>query len=240
MANSKPLETSLYGPVRDFLVAQGFEVRGEVKRCDLVGSKGDELVVVELKLRFSVELLAQATDRLRITDSVYVAIPKSVYDGRSKKWRGRLKLLRRLEVGLLVVATEGDVQAVLHPAPHERRRSKVRQRSVLRELKGRSGDRNVGGSVRTPLVSAYREQAIYIACALEMFDAQSPAQLRARGACEKSGAILYRDYYGWFDRIDRGLYRISDLGTRELAGFESLRLECRARLKGARAKSSEG
>lgn len=230
MASPKTLETSLYAPVRNFLESQGYEVRGEVKRCDLVGSKPDEIVVVELKLRFSVELLAQACDRLRITESVYVAIPKTAYDGRSRKWRGRLKLLRRLEVGLLVVGVKGRVQAILHPAPYERRRSNVRQRSVLRELQGRSGDRNVGGSRGVPLVSAYREQAVLIACALQLFGPQSAVQLRERGACEKAREIMYRDHYGWFDRIDRGLYRISSLGLEQLESFEPLTTECRTKL----------
>ena len=46
-------EAALYGPVKRFLEALGYEVKGEVRGCDLVARRGDEPpVIVELKLRF--------------------------------------------------------------------------------------------------------------------------------------------------------------------------------------------
>ncbi len=32
------LEKDLYGPMRDFLVGQGYTVRGEVKHCDITAT----------------------------------------------------------------------------------------------------------------------------------------------------------------------------------------------------------
>jgi hypothetical protein len=32
----------------------------------------------------------------------------------------------------------------------------------------------------------------------------------------KSRAILYRDVYGWFDRIERGIYALSPRGVKEI------------------------
>jgi len=69
------LETDLYGPLKTWFEDQGFLVRGEVLHCDLVAQKGDDLVVVELKLKPSLKLLYQATDRLQLTDEVYIALP---------------------------------------------------------------------------------------------------------------------------------------------------------------------
>ena len=43
------LETELYLPVKAFLEAQGYRVRGEVKNCDIAATKDDELLIVELK-----------------------------------------------------------------------------------------------------------------------------------------------------------------------------------------------
>ena len=40
-------ETDLYGPIRDYLVAQGYDVQGEVKGCDIAARKGDDLIVIE-------------------------------------------------------------------------------------------------------------------------------------------------------------------------------------------------
>ena len=47
-------ETDLYPPVKAFLEAQGYTVKGEVEGCDVVALRGDEPpVVVELKTAFS-------------------------------------------------------------------------------------------------------------------------------------------------------------------------------------------
>ena len=43
-------ETELHPPVKAFLEAQGYAVKGEVESCDLVAVRGDEApVIVELK-----------------------------------------------------------------------------------------------------------------------------------------------------------------------------------------------
>ena len=45
-----PLETSLYAPVKTLLESQGYEVKAEVRGCDVVAVRGDEApVIVELK-----------------------------------------------------------------------------------------------------------------------------------------------------------------------------------------------
>ncbi len=41
-------ETDLYGPIRDYLQAQGYEVRGEVEGWVIAARKGDDLFIVEL------------------------------------------------------------------------------------------------------------------------------------------------------------------------------------------------
>ena len=70
------LEASLYAPVKQFLESLGFEVKGEIGGCDLVGVHQDGAMVVigELKLRFSLELLLQAVDRMPACDEVWLAV----------------------------------------------------------------------------------------------------------------------------------------------------------------------
>jgi hypothetical protein len=234
MTAKKPSETDLYAPIKDLLERQGFVGRGEVEDCDIAATKEDELVVVELKLRFSVDLLAQASDRLRATDSVYVAIPKPSANVRGRKWRRNRALLRRLEVGLLVVDLDADepkVEAILHPIPYQRQRSKKRERQIINEMAGRSGDFNEGGSVGKELMTAYRESAIYIACALEEFGPQTAVQLRKRGAVSKARVIMYSNFYGWFDRIAVGVYSITPQGSEDLKRYEELAETFRAQLR---------
>ena len=63
-------ESALYAPVKRFLQAQGFEVKGEVCGCDLVALRGNEppvVVVGELKLRFNLELVLQGIERSAAT-----------------------------------------------------------------------------------------------------------------------------------------------------------------------------
>jgi hypothetical protein len=53
-------ETALYDIVKAFLERQGFEVKGEIRGCDIVAVRGAEppvLVITELKLGFSLELV---------------------------------------------------------------------------------------------------------------------------------------------------------------------------------------
>jgi hypothetical protein len=64
-------ETSLYGTAKTFLESHGFEVKGEVYGCDIVAVRDGQppmLVITELKMAFTLELLLQGVDRLRAVD----------------------------------------------------------------------------------------------------------------------------------------------------------------------------
>ena len=72
------LETSLYPAVKRFLEAAGYRVKGEVNGCDVVAVRAGDaqrLVIVEMKLGFNLDLLLQATDRMRAADEVWLAVP---------------------------------------------------------------------------------------------------------------------------------------------------------------------
>lgn len=218
-------ETDLYEPVKHYLENHGYLVRGEVLGCDLTASKGDdEVIVVELKRSANMQLLVQATDRQRITDAVYVAVPAP--SKRNPHWRGTLRVLRMLELGLLTVhfgPTGPRVELVFDPMPYQRQKRSARRRAVIHEIAERSGDFNVGGSTRTPLVTGYRENAIFIACCLQLHGPSSPRALRARGTSAKTTAILSANHYGWFKRIERGVYALTDQGAADLDTYPELR-----------------
>jgi hypothetical protein len=226
-------ETELYGPIRDLLLERGYEVQAEVEHCDVVGRDGDQVVVVELKVRFSVELLAQGSERLGITDLVYLGIPAPKRSVRGRSWKRNRKLLRRLGLGLMVVklGDSPEVDVVLHPTPYQPRKSKVRKRAVLREMEGRSGDHNVGGSTGTTLITAYREDAVLVACALFGRGEQTAAKLRKLGTPDRTRRIMYDNHYGWFDRLGQGLYRLTESGEQALEQYPQLAETCRSRLE---------
>lgn len=219
-------ETDLYRPIASYLDKQGYTVRSEVNHCDIVAAKDDELIVIELKRNLSVALLAQAVDRQKITDSVYVAIPRPA---NKRKWMASFKpvqsLLRRLEIGLILVATgrgRPSVDIILHPTPFQRHRRKALRRAILHEIDHRSADLNEGGCCRRKLVTAYRENAIFVACCLAELGPLTPKQLRILGTGEKTLSILYRNVYSWFDRMGRGLYGINSKGRDEMEQYSSL------------------
>lgn len=221
----KLVETDLYYPVRDFLQAQGYTVRSEVRRCDITATKGDQLLIVELKLSLNTTLLVQAIDRQRLTDLVYVALPKPSTREWSQRWPGLQQLLRRLELGLLLVSfTGGDgfVEVAFDPGPTEQRKSPRRLQAVLREIAGRTGDYNLGGSSRRKLLTAYKEQCLYIVWWLQQLGPQSPQALRLRGTCDQTPSMLYRNYYGWYIHQRKGSYEISEAGAQALLQYSEL------------------
>ncbi len=226
-------ETDLYAPVRDFLAAQGFTVRAEVHRCDVAATRGDDLVIVELKTGLTLDLLAQAVKRQQLSDTVYLAVPRpatSVHEARIREVR---PVLRRLELGLLVVdldAVPPTVSVVVQPQPVQRRREAKRRRALLQELVARSGDFNAGGSTRRPLVTVYREQALLVALALQRFGPMAPRSLRALGASPKTPTILRSDVYGWFERLDRALYGLKSAGADALVRYADVVERISARL----------
>lgn len=224
-------ETDLYAPVKAFLERSGYVVRGEVQGADLAAVRGEELVMVELKRVFGLKLLIQAANRQKAADTVYVAIPKPPRGRFAKSFWDMCNLLRRLELGLLVVSFKpagAEVEVVLHPpeavsavrdrAPKPRRNAKMR-RTILREFTARSGDYNTGGSTRTALVTAYREASLRIACCLEKHGVLSAAELKVMGTGEKTYGILYQNVYGWFERVEKGRYGLHAAGKAAVAAY---------------------
>ena len=77
MPRERRPETSLYRPVKRYLETLGFTAEGEVCGCDLVALRGDEppiVVIGELKLSFSLDLVLQAVDRTAACDEVWLAV----------------------------------------------------------------------------------------------------------------------------------------------------------------------
>lgn len=227
---NKILEVDLCKPVCDYLTEQGYIVRSEVKDCDITAIKGDELVIVELKRNLSVELLTQAVKRQKLGDRVYIAIPKPKKLTANARWQDICHLIRRLELGLILVSFRGKkgiIEIPIQPVPFNReqsmRKNTKKREGLLKEAKSRNIDGNIGGSSRTKLVTAYREIAVFIACCLDRFGPLSTKQLRALGTDEKKTASILRDnHYDWFERVGHGVYRITDNGQQALVQYSEL------------------
>jgi len=202
-------ETDLYQPVKTLLEAQGYVVKAEIGKCDVVAIRGEEPpVIVELKTGITISLILQGIDRLAITDAVYIAVPR----GKAKNWRktlrDTLKLCRRIGLGFISV-TGKTAEVHLDPVPYQPRKIKRRQTALLREFISRKGDPNTGGSNKTKLITAYRQEAIRIAEHLAEFGPMAPKTLKKEVDAPKAGAILSANHYGWFERVEKGVYDLT-------------------------------
>jgi len=214
---SKPAETALYPPVKTWLETLGYTVKAEVGAADVLALRdGAEPVVVELKTGFSLTLLQQAVARQAITDCVYVAVPR--WRGRAgwRAFKGNLGLCRRLGLGVLSVRTEdGFVQLHCDPAPFVPRRSARRRAALLGEFAAREGDPNAGGT-RGQVMTAYRQDALRCAAHLAAHGPlQGAAVARATGV-GRATRIMADNHHGWFARVARGVYALSDAGRAEI------------------------
>lgn len=210
-----PLESDLYAPVKALLEGQGYVVKGEVRGCDVVAVRGGEPpVIVELKRAFGLALVLQGVDRLAVSDRVYLAVgqwPKQMKNVR--------RLCRRLGLGLMVVAAE-RADIVLDPVPYRPRLDKRKTGRLLGEHARRVGDPNRGGSTtRVPMMTAYRQEALRCAELLARNGPMKLAALRAAADAPRAAVILQQDVYGWFERVERGVYTISPAGQRGLETF---------------------
>ena len=217
----RPAETALYAPVKAFLEALGFTVKGEIGGCDLLGLKEDGgkeggppvAVVCELKLSFNLELVLQGVERAGVADEVWLAARLS-RKGRGRESDPRFRqLCRRLGFGLLGVTEAGAVEVLLPAAAPLRRRNNARRSRLLAEHRRRRGDPTPGGGARAPVMTAYRQAALACAAAL------GNGPLRPRDiapAVPGAPKILLRNVYGWFARRERGLYELTPAGRAAL------------------------
>lgn len=175
---------------------------------------GPPIVVIgELKLAFSLELVLQGVDRATACDEVWLAARLSAR-GRGRESDPRFRnLCRRLGFGLLGVARNGEVQILVSPSAPIPRKDPKRRSRLIEEHRRRQGDPAMGGSTRGPIMTAYRQRALACAAAL----ATGPLRPRdLKPSVPDAPKILLRNVYGWFVRIERGLYGLTDAGREAL------------------------
>lgn len=218
-------ETDLYPPVKSFLENLGYEVKSEVNGCDVVAQKDDAPpLIVELKRSLSLDLVLQGVARLSLTDEVYLAIGRPDTPNKRRNWRARRRqvqsLCRRLGLGLMVVdisaRPDRAVEVLLDPAPYQPRKNVKRRNRLQSEFRARTGDPNTGGSTRTTIMTAYRQDAVR--CAEALYAGERPlAEIRTISGVSRAASILQKNHYGWFERVSRGVYTLTSLGRDMLA-----------------------
>ena len=244
-------ESELYAPLKQFFEQRGYIIKGEVHYCDLVGMKDGSHtpLIVEIKKTFTLALLLQGLERQKLTSNVYVAVEKnrSKKGSHNQRWSDITSLCRRLGLGFITVTvykTKSPLVEIMctpqlhlaedHPqdgftntnvnlyGTSPTRKSPKKAARLVHEFKERSGDYNVGGSYGTKLMTAYREKALRIALVMADGAIMAPRQVKAQSGIGAAGAIMRDNYYGWFERIAKGKYKLSELGHESLTQYASV------------------
>lgn len=218
-------EVDLYPPLKSYLEQQGYEVKSEILNCDIVavGEQGT-ILIIELKLSLNLTILLQAVDRLKISDTVYIGVPRGL-TVLKKRRKQIIKLMRLLGLGLIIIDPRsriGSVDVVCDPSEYKPRQIKKQTQRLLKEFQERVGDPNSGGtSMKQGIMTAYRQKALAIANYLQE-NGETKAAVIAKALAEpKTRAILYDNVYGWFERLGKGIYSLSPRGKSELPDWTS-------------------
>jgi hypothetical protein len=212
---TKLSETDLYPPVKAFFEALGFEVKSEIGAADVVALRhGEPPVIVELKTGFSLTLLQQGVARQKVTDQVYLAVPR--WKGRAsyKAFKGNIGLCKRLGLGVISVSPAGEVQVHHDPAPFQPRKVKRRQTTLMAEFERREGDPNQGGATRVGLITSYRQEALRCAAYLAEHGPTKGAVVAKGTEVTRATRVMASNHYGWFERVNTGIYDLTALGKK--------------------------
>lgn len=216
-------ESDLFKPVCDYFVSHGYDVQAEVNSCDLVANKNGETVIAELKTSFCLKLIYQALERQSMTDLVYVVIPRPKRGAKGSQWRSMLKLMKKLNIGIITVAMDSplrSVDVVASPEPSDVSKNSRKKVALVKELQSRNMRSNTGGINKSKILTAYREKSIFVLCLLWQLEKASPSEVAKLTGLENAGYILSRNYYGWFKKIAKGVYALSDEGLKAVSGSE--------------------
>lgn len=223
MAAKLPRETDLYQPVKALLEAQGYEVKGEVGKVDVMACRGEEQpLIVELKTSFSLQLVHQAIERQSITDIVYIAIPRLTGKVFLKNLRKNIALCKRIGIGLITVRLSDNFTEIHNdPAPYKPRKNAKKKTRLLREFSKRVGDPNIGGTNRQVLMTAYKQDALRCLKVLATKGATKASEVAKLSGVERARNIMADNHYAWFEKVERGIYGLAPKGELALEDYKS-------------------
>jgi hypothetical protein len=112
---------------------------------------------------------------------------------------------------LSVRLEDGHVQVHADPSEFKPRKSKPRRGALLKEFERREGDPNLGGT-RGKVETAYLQEARRCAAYLAEHGPSRGADVAKAVGVARATAIMAANHYGWFERVERGVYGVTDKG----------------------------
>lgn len=219
-------ETDLYLPVKYLFEELGYDISAEVGDFDVLANNNEDLIIIELKTDLNLKLITQGALRQKISEVVYVAIPKPTYKVRtSKGFKEKIYLLKRLGIGLIFVdfKTTGAIatieeEPIIFDLRKSLRLNKRTRERALKEISMRSGDYNLGGQKGLKM-TAYRENVLLIVGLIFQNGIMKLSDIRSV-AGEKAGSIMQKNYYGYFNRVSVGHYELTPKGKEAASTYD--------------------
>ena len=220
------MEKDLFSPIKEYFEGFGYVADGEVCDIDLYMEKEGSSVAVELKQSLDFKAIIQAALRQKISDTVFIGIfrPKDLF---SRSFQNKIYLLKRLGIGLIVVSKRThDIEIVSEPVVSELSKyqssNKGKQAQLSAEFQKRRIKNNTGGVNHTKLMTEYRENALLVLSALnKLGDVAKGCDVAKASGVAKATTILRANYYGWFLKESKGVYKLSKEGKEALKEYAS-------------------
>ena len=105
----------------------------------------------------------------------------------------------------------GAVEVHCDPGPCAPRKVARKKRAMLSEFERREGDPNLGG-LAGARVTAYRQEATLCAEFLALAGEARGAEVAKSTGVARATTIMRDNHYGWFEKVEKGVYRLSDAG----------------------------
>lgn len=94
--------------------------------------------------------------------------------------------------------------------------------ALLKEFHKRVGDPNTGGTTGIKRMTAYRQDALRCAAAL-VDGPRKASEVAAAAGVARAANLMRDDHYGWFERVKRGVYALTEKGQADLAAARDAR-----------------
>ncbi|MEL6700588.1 MAG: DUF2161 domain-containing phosphodiesterase, partial [Pseudomonadota bacterium] len=114
---------------------------------------------------------------------------------------------------------DGLVEVHADPGPYAPRKSKKRTTRLLREFERLDGDPNAGGATRHGIVTGYRQDALKCAMYLAEAGAEKGSLVAKATGVKAATTIMRNNHYGWFEKVETGVYALSAAGRLGLADW---------------------
>jgi len=216
-------EVQMYPIIKDYLETLNFNVKAELDDIDIMAVKDDKTLLIEMKNTLSLTLIYQGILRQKLSDFVYLAVSKPTEKIiKSKTFKEKKAIIKRLGLGLMLVDVDKSLITVLiDPSLPTVIKNNKKKKKLEKEFLLRKTTSNQGGVTQTKIITAYRELALEILAFLE--GSEQPVRAIVNHTNQiKASRLLIDNHYGWFERVERGIYKLSPKGEKALKTYETV------------------